>query len=451
MADNSFGSLFRFTTFGESHGPAIGCVVDGCPPGLTLSETDLQADLDRRKPGQSRFTTQRREADEVRILSGVFEGRTTGTPIGLLIENTDQRSKDYGEIANSFRPGHADYTYWAKYGFRDYRGGGRSSARETAMRVAAGGVARQVLTQHPALKDLPPIRIRAAVTQIGPHGINRENWDWDQVDQNPFFGPDAEAAATWADYLDGIRKDGLSAGAIIECVELEDSLCDRFGLEFCDVAPDLGEPGMPLRALGQAGADFIRREIERKEHKVIGLGHGRTLSNAVRLMSRMDAGGVQFVSLLGGLTRNFSANPYDVMHRLAEKTAASAFVMPVPFFANSSEDREVLLAQRGGQLERDGLDVVPGDLPLEVGLEEHAPDLPRRDPLALHVDHEVGEEEEQADEDGELEQHRQTPPKRVYALFFVKFHRLATPALIVVFILLSQCRNLGLNLLHFRR
>ncbi len=218
MADNSVGSLFRFTTFGERHGPAIGCVVDGCPPGLTLSETDLQADLDRRKPGQSRFTTQRREADEVRILSGVFEGRTTGTPIGLLIENTDQRSKDYGEIANSFRPGHADYTYWAKYGFRDYRGGGRSSARETAMRVAAGGVARQVLTQHPALKDLPPIRIRAAVTQIGPHGINRDNWDWDQVDQNPFFGPDAKAAATWADYLDGIRKDGLSAGAIIECV-----------------------------------------------------------------------------------------------------------------------------------------------------------------------------------------------------------------------------------------
>ncbi|MEO0394183.1 MAG: chorismate synthase [Pseudomonadota bacterium] len=218
MADNSFGKLFRFTTFGESHGVAIGCVVDGCPPGIALSETDIQQHLDRRKPGQSRFTTQRKEADEVRILSGTFEGHTTGTPIGLLIENTDQRSKDYGDIADKFRPGHADYTYWAKYGRRDYRGGGRSSARETAMRVAAGGVARQVLAQHPSLQDHPPIIVRAAVTQIGPHAINRDHWDWDQVDQNPFFSPDAEAAAQWADYLDGIRKNGLSAGAILECV-----------------------------------------------------------------------------------------------------------------------------------------------------------------------------------------------------------------------------------------
>ena len=229
MADNSFGSLFRFTTFGESHGVAIGCVVDGCPPGITLSEADLQHQLDRRKPGQSRYTTQRKEADEVRILSGTFEGQTTGTPIGLLIENTDQRSKDYGDIADKFRPGHADYTYWAKYGLRDYRGGGRSSARETAMRVAAGGIARQVLTQHPALAGRPPITIRAAVTQIGPHGIDRDNWDWDQVDQNPFFGPDAKAAAHWAEYLDGIRKNGLSAGAIIECVAE-------------NVPPGLGQP-----------------------------------------------------------------------------------------------------------------------------------------------------------------------------------------------------------------
>ncbi|WP_395672663.1 chorismate synthase [Inquilinus sp.] len=209
MAGNSFGTLFRFTTWGESHGPAIGVVVDGTPPRIPLAEADIQPWMDKRKPGQSRFVTQRREADEVKILSGVYEGQTTGTPISLLIENTDQRSKDYSEIAAKFRPGHADYTYWKKYGIRDPRGGGRSSARETACRVAAGAVARKILTG---------VTIRGALVQIGPHKIDRDRWDWDQVDQNPFFCPDAETASRWEDYLDGVRKAGSSTGAVVEVV-----------------------------------------------------------------------------------------------------------------------------------------------------------------------------------------------------------------------------------------
>ena len=214
MASNAFGHLFRFTTWGESHGPAIGCVIDGTPPGISLSEEDIQIWLDRRKPGQSKFVTQRKEADEVRILSGVFEGVSTGTPICLMIENTDQRSKDYGDIKEKFRPGHADYTYWKKYGIRDYRGGGRSSARETACRVAAGGVARKVLTS--LLGDA--VSIRGALVQIGPHAVDRGRWDWSAVEDNPFWCPDPVMAAKWETYLDGIRKKGSSIGAVIEVV-----------------------------------------------------------------------------------------------------------------------------------------------------------------------------------------------------------------------------------------
>src|SRR5262245_29276784 len=210
MSHNSFGHLFRVTTWGESHGPAIGCVVDGTPPRLALAEPDIQQWLDKRRPGQSRFTTQRQEPDQVKILSGTFEGQTTGTPISLLIENVDQRSKDYGEIKDKFRPGHADFTYMTKYGVRDYRGGGRSSARETACRVAAGAIARKVLGAG--------VTIRGALVQIGPHAIDRGNWDWAEVDRNPFFGPDAKAAQNWESYLDGVRKAGSSAGAIIEVV-----------------------------------------------------------------------------------------------------------------------------------------------------------------------------------------------------------------------------------------
>ena len=211
MSHNTFGHLFRVTTWGESHGPALGCVVDGCPPGIELTEDDIQVFLDKRKPGTSKHVTQRRESDTVRILSGVFEGFTTGTPISLMIENEDQRSKDYGEIAHAFRPGHADYAYIAKYGRRDYRGGGRSSARETAARVAAGAIARKVI---------PQVQIRAALVQVGPHGIDRAAWDWAETANNPFFCPDAAAAAHWDQYLDGIRKAGSSTGAIVE-VEAE--------------------------------------------------------------------------------------------------------------------------------------------------------------------------------------------------------------------------------------
>src|ERR1700760_1595552 len=210
MSHNSFGHLFRVTTWGESHGPAIGCVIDGCPPRLRLSEADLQPWLDRRRPGQSKFTTQRQEPDQVRILSGVFDGQTTGTPIALQIDNVDQRSRDYSAIAAQFRPGHADLTYELKYGIRDYRGGGRSSARETAMRVAAGAVARKVLGDG--------VRIRGALVQIGPHCIDRTRWDWDALDDNPFFCPDPVMAAQWETYLTAVRKAGSSAGAVIEVV-----------------------------------------------------------------------------------------------------------------------------------------------------------------------------------------------------------------------------------------
>ena len=214
MSANTFGTLFRFTTFGESHGPLIGCVVDGVPPRMPLSEDDLQKWLDKRKPGQSKFTTQRKEPDKVRLLSGIFEGMTTGTPIGLQIDNVDAKGKDYSDIAEKFRPGHADYTYWKKYGIRDYRGGGRSSARETAMRVAAGGIARKILTT--ALGDA--VSIRGALVQVGPHKIDLEKWDWAEVDNNPFFCPDAKAAESWADYIENVRKEGSSSGAIIEVV-----------------------------------------------------------------------------------------------------------------------------------------------------------------------------------------------------------------------------------------
>ena len=221
MSGNSIGKLFTVTTFGESHGLALGAIVDGCPPGLALTEADLQIDLDRRKPGTSRHTTQRREADQVKILSGVFEGKTTGCPIGLLIENTDQRSKDYSKIAESFRPGHADYTYQHKYGFRDYRGGGRSSARETAMRVAAGAIAKKYLFEQYG------IQVRGYLSQLGP--VKIEQFDWDEVPNNPFFCPDVNKVAEMESYMDALRKEGESIGAKIEVIANQ-------------VPPGLGEP-----------------------------------------------------------------------------------------------------------------------------------------------------------------------------------------------------------------
>ncbi len=259
MSGNTFGKLFTVTTFGESHGPALGAIVDGCPPGLELSEADLQGDLDRRKPGTSRHTTQRREADEVRILSGVFEGKTTGTPIGLLIENTDQRSKDYGNIANTFRPGHADYTYQQKYGVRDYRGGGRSSARETAMRVAAGGIARKFLAQQ-------GITIRGYLSQLGP--IKAEAFDWNEVSNNPFFCPDASKVAEMEAYMDALRKEGDSIGARINVVAegvppgLGEPIFDRLDA-------DLAHALMSINAVKgvEIGAGFACVEQKGTEHR----------------------------------------------------------------------------------------------------------------------------------------------------------------------------------------
>ncbi|MGH1487459.1 MAG: chorismate synthase [Cellvibrionaceae bacterium] len=225
MSGNTFGKLFTVTTFGESHGLALGCIIDGCPPGLELTEADLQKDLDRRRPGKNKFETQRREPDQVKILSGVFEGKTTGTPIGLLIENTDQRSKDYGNIKDQFRPAHADYTYMQKYGVRDYRGGGRSSARETAMRVAAGAIAKKYLQQEYG------IVVRGCLTQLGPvkTGLPLAEWDWDEVENNPFFSPDVSKISEMEDYMQALRKEGNSVGAKISVVA-------------SGMIPGLGEP-----------------------------------------------------------------------------------------------------------------------------------------------------------------------------------------------------------------
>ncbi len=301
MAGNSFGDMFRFTTWGESHGPAIGCVVDGVPPRLALAESDIQPWLDRRRPGQSRFTTQRRESDSVKILSGVFEGRTTGTPILLFIENEDARSKDYDAQRDSFRPGHADYTYWKKYGIRDHRGGGRASARETAARVAAGAVARQVLG--------PGVVIRGALVQMGPHRIERSRWDWAAVDDNPFFCPDRQTAQLWEGFLDGVRKAGSSTGAVIEVVA-------------SGVPVGLGEP-----IYGKLDADLASAMMGINAVKGVEIGAGFAAAalsgeeNADEM--RMRDGAVTFLSnhaggILGGI-----ATGADIVVRFAVKPTSS--------------------------------------------------------------------------------------------------------------------------------
>jgi len=268
---NSFGRVFRFTTWGESHGPALGAVVDGCPPGLELSEADIQPWLDQRRPGTSRFTTQRQEPDQVRILSGTFEGRTTGTPISLMIENVDQRSKDYSEVALAYRPGHADYTYDAKYGFRDYRGGGRSSARETAARVAAGAVARRVI---------PDVRISAYLVELGGDAIDRAAFDADQIGANAFFCPDPAAAARWEAIVDGARKNGSSVGAVVECVaegvppgwgaplyaKLDSELAAAMMSINAVKGVEIGDGFGAARLTGEQDADAIRPGPDGKPH-----------------------------------------------------------------------------------------------------------------------------------------------------------------------------------------
>jgi chorismate synthase len=306
MSHNTFGHLFRVTTFGESHGVAIGCVVDGCPPQIPLTVEEIQRDLDRRRPGQSRFTTQRQEPDAVKILSGVMAHPesgaqvTTGTPIGLLIENTDQRSKDYSDIKDKFRPGHADYTYEAKYGLRDYRGGGRSSARETAMRVAAGAIARKILSG---------VIVRGALVQMGPHKIDRGKWNWDEVAKNPFFCPDKDKAAFFENYLDGIRKSGSSIGAVIEVVA--EGVPAGWGAPiYGKLDADLAAAMMSINAVKgvEIGAGFAAAELSGEE-------------NADEM--RMGNQGVTFLSnhaggILGGISTG-----QPVVARFAVKPTSS--------------------------------------------------------------------------------------------------------------------------------
>ena len=301
MSHNTFGTLFRVTTWGESHGPAIGCVVDGAPPGIELAEADIQHWLDRRRPGRSRFTSQRREPDSVRILSGTFEGLTTGTPISLVIDNVDARSKDYSDIKDIYRPGHADYTYAIKYGLRDYRGGGRSSARETAMRVAAGAVARKVLG--------PDVVVRGALVQMGPHRIDRARWDWGSVEQNPFWCPDPEAAKEWEGYLDAVRKAGSSAGAVIEVAAT-------------GVPAGLGAP-----VYGKLDANLAAALMSINAVKGIEIGNGFAAAAASAEENldemRMEDGAVRFSSNHAGGVLGGIATGQDVIARFAVKPTSS--------------------------------------------------------------------------------------------------------------------------------
>ncbi len=326
MSLNTYGHLFRVTTWGESHGPALGATVDGCPPGVPLNEADIQTWLDKRKPGQNKYTTQRREADEVEILSGTFEGKTTGTPIQCMIRNTDQRSKDYGDIAETFRPGHADITYWQKYGIRDYRGGGRSSARETAARVAAGGVARAALA-HIA----PELQITGYMVGMGEKDIDRANFDWDQIEQNPFWTPDAKAAEDWAGYLDGLRKSGSSVGALIE-------------VTIRNCPPGLGAP-----VYGKLDTDLAAAMMSINAVKGVEIGEGMA---AARLTGEanadeifMGANGPEFSSnhaggILGGISTG-----QDITVRFSVKPTSS-ILTPRKTITKSGEETEIVTKGR---------------------------------------------------------------------------------------------------------
>ncbi|HET8585106.1 MAG TPA: chorismate synthase [Casimicrobiaceae bacterium] len=303
MSGNTFGRLYCVTSFGESHGPAIGCVVDGCPPGIALAEADIQQWLDLRKPGQSRFTTQRKESDAVKILSGTFEGLTTGTAISLLIENEDVRSKDYADIKDKFRPGHADYTYWKKYGARDYRGGGRSSARETASRVAAGGIARKILG--------PSVEIKGALVQIGPHKVDRATWDWGQIRENPFWCPDKAMAETWAEFLDATRKRGSSAGAVVEVIA--SGVPAGWGAPvYGKLDADLASAMMGINAVKgvEIGAGMAAAALSGEENA----DEMRMQGNDVAFLSN-NAGGI-----LGGISTG-----QDIVVRFAVKPTSSIF------------------------------------------------------------------------------------------------------------------------------
>jgi chorismate synthase len=347
VAGNSFGSVFRFTTWGESHGPAIGCVVDGTPPRIPLAEADIQRWLDRRKPGQSRFTTQRRESDRVEILSGVFEGMTTGTPISLMIENEDARSKDYAAIKDSFRPGHADYTYWRKYGIRDYRGGGRASARETASRVAAGAIARKILGDA--------VTIRGAVVQMGPHQIDRARWDWQAVEDNPFWSPDRQAAQLWEGFLDEVRRAGSSTGAVIEVVAsgvsagLGDPIYDKLDA-------DLAKAMMSINAVKavEIGAGFAAAVLSGEENA----DEMRMKDGAVTFLSN-NAGGI-----LGGISTG-----QDIVLRFAVKPTSSILT---PRRSVDIHGRDVEVSTKGRHDPCVGIRAVPvGEAMMAVVLADH--------------------------------------------------------------------------------
>jgi chorismate synthase len=351
MPGNTFGQLFRFTTWGESHGPAIGCVVDGVPPGLALAEPDIQHWLDRRRPGTSRFTTQRQEPDTVKILSGTFEGVTTGTPIALVIENVDQRSKDYSAIKETFRPGHADYSYWAKYGVRDYRGGGRASARETAMRVAAGAIARKVLGA--ALGNA--FAVRGALVQVGPHAIDRASWDWDQIEANPFWSPDKAAAERWADYLDEVRKAGSSVGAIIEVTA-------------SGVPAGLGEP-----VYDKLDADLAKAVMSINAVKGVEIGTGFASAaergEAAHDAMRMVDGKVAFLSNKAGGTLGGISTGQDVVVRFAVKPTSSVLI---PQQGVTTDGREVEVVTKGRHDPCVGIRAVPvGEAMVAAVLADH--------------------------------------------------------------------------------
>ena len=328
MSGNRFGTLFQYHSWGESHGPAIGCVVDGVPPRIPLNEDDIQVFLDRRKPGQSKFTTQRQEDDKVRILSGVMDGVTTGTPIGLLIENTDQKSKDYGDIKDKFRPGHADYTYEAKYGIRDYRGGGRSSARETAMRVAAGAIARKILTEQLGAN----ISIRAGVVQMGTQKITEGKRDWAQVDKNPFFCPDAGVIPVWEDYLAAIRKDGSSIGAVVECVA--SGFPAGLGAPVYDkLDADIAKAMMSINAVkGVEVGDGFAAALLRGEQNADAMRVGD--DNTPVFLSN-HAGGI-----LGGISTG-----QDIVVRVAFKPTSS-ILTPVPTIDKFGQETDIVTKGR---------------------------------------------------------------------------------------------------------
>jgi len=351
MSHNTFGRLFRVTTWGESHGAAIGCVIDGCPPRLPLTEADIQPWLDRRRPGQSRFTTQRQEPDTVRILSGTMDGLTTGTPIALEIQNVDQRSRDYGEIAQQFRPGHADLTYELKYGIRDHRGGGRSSARETAMRVAAGAVARIVLDH-----GVPGgVRVRGALVQMGGYAVERARWDWDAVHENPLFCPDPVAAAAWEEELTAIRKAGSSVGAVIEIV--------------ADGVP----PGLGAPIYGKLDADLASALMGINAVKGVEIGDGfaaaalRGEGNADEM--RMQDGLVQFGSNHAGGVLGGISTGQPVVARFAVKPTSSILV---PRQAVDRGGRDVEITTRGRHDPCVGIRAVPvGEAMVACVLADH--------------------------------------------------------------------------------